>query len=132
MPRNPEPQRAANKRYRDKNRDNPKFKAARLEAQRKYYRTDRYKEKNKERQYLRKYGVTRAVRDALLAGQGGRCAICHNPVDFKNGTLGAALDHCHNTGRLRGVLCRGCNTALGSMKDSPDRLRAAALYLERT
>jgi len=51
------------------------------------------------------------------------CQICGN-------TQGIVIDHDHNTGKIRGGLCNGCNTGLGSFKDNPARLRAAALYLE--
>ena len=66
--------------------------------------------------------------DAMLERQGGTCAICGNkPADGE--TL--ARDHDHVTGRVRGLLCRGCNTGLGQFTDDPSRLRAAADYLER-
>jgi len=42
-----------------------------------------------------------------------------------------AIDHCHDSGRVRGILCKDCNLVLGWMKDTPARLRALADYLER-
>ncbi|MFD8302417.1 endonuclease VII domain-containing protein [Streptomyces sp. NPDC059690] len=71
----------------------------------------------------RQYGLTEAERDALVASQGGVCCIC----------LAAApehVDHCHKTGRVRGVLCFSCNAALGQFKDRPDAIRRAAAYVE--
>lgn len=52
-----------------------------------------------------------------------RCAIC----DATDNLVG---DHCHSTGKPRGILCRNCNLAIGNMADDPSRLRAAAAYLE--
>lgn len=52
------------------------------------------------------------------------CAICYGPAE--------AIDHCHHTGKVRGVLCHKCNTSLGKMHDSPAFLRRAAEYLEKT
>ena len=63
--------------------------------------------------------------DALLALQGGVCAICS-----KNRPLG--VDHCHLFNEVRGLLCDKCNLGLGMFDDDPDRLRAAADYLERS
>ena len=63
--------------------------------------------------------------DALLALQGGVCAICS-----KNRPLG--VDHCHLFNEVRGLLCNKCNLGLGMFDDDPDRLRAAADYLERS
>ena len=63
--------------------------------------------------------------DALLARQGGVCAICR-----KNHPLG--VDHCHLFNEVRGLLCNKCNLGLGMFDDDPDRLRAAADYLERS
>jgi predicted nucleic acid-binding Zn ribbon protein len=72
------------------------------------------------------YGLTKAELGALLA-QHERCAICGGS-DW--GRKGPQVDHCHKTGRVRGVLCGNCNQGLGRFADDPARLRAAAAYLE--
>lgn len=74
----------------------------------------------------RRFGLSRAQFDALLSAQGGGCAICHTALPESRG----CVDHCHTTGRIRGILCAPCNTALGFFRDDPQRLRAAATYLE--
>ncbi|MBA2812437.1 endonuclease VII domain-containing protein [Streptomyces sp. KM273126] len=71
----------------------------------------------------RQYGITEAERDELIASQGGVCCICLS-------ALPAHVDHCHETGRVRGVLCFSCNAALGQFKDRPDVIRRAATYVE--
>jgi hypothetical protein len=65
--------------------------------------------------------------NAMLAEQGGVCAVCSRPP-----TSGISLhvDHDHATGRIRGLLCFRCNNALGDLEDDPALLRAAARYLE--
>lgn len=77
----------------------------------------------------------RADYNALAEKQNHRCAICgaeEKSRDRWNGrTRRLAIDHCHTTGKVRGLLCTGCNSALGHMQDDPERLRAAADYLER-
>jgi hypothetical protein len=72
----------------------------------------------------RNYGLTLEAFDALLASQGGGCAICGRP-DADN------VDHDHETGQVRGILCFKCNVALGQLDDDEDRARAAANYLGR-
>lgn len=79
-------------------------------------------------QNLKKYGLTSAAFDELLASQGGLCAICRTSNPGGKGQF--HVDHCHESGRVRGLLCHACNLALGQMKDDPSRLREAALYLE--
>lgn len=64
--------------------------------------------------------------DAMLASQGGSCVICREVPDNT-----FHVDHCHATGRVRGILCGACNNALGLFKDETNRLRAAIEYLER-
>jgi len=59
--------------------------------------------------------------------QGGRCACCG---DLLQGGREEHIDHCHTTGRVRGILCRACNLTLGNAKESTPRLLAAAAYLE--
>lgn len=63
--------------------------------------------------------------DEVFAEQGGRCAICSEPMDP------ACADHCHERDAFRGLLCRDCNLGLGRFHDNPERLRQAAEYLER-
>ncbi|MGW0576412.1 endonuclease VII domain-containing protein [Streptomyces sp. NPDC002920] len=71
----------------------------------------------------RQYGLTEAECDGLIASQGGVCCICLSAP-------AAHVDHCHKTGRVRGVLCFSCNAALGQFKDRPDAIRRAAAYVE--
>jgi len=73
---------------------------------------------------LRKYGITLADYDAMLARQNGLCAICQKKPDR---TL--AVDHCHVTGRVRRLLCLRCNVGLGNFDDDPIRVLEAAAYL---
>jgi Recombination endonuclease VII len=71
----------------------------------------------------RQYGMTEAELDVMVAAQRGICCICLDaPAEH--------VDHCHETGRVRGVLCFSCNAALGQFKDRPDVIRRAATYVE--
>ena len=73
-----------------------------------------------------RYGITVQEREEMLRTHGGVCWICGSephPVQ------GLAVDHCHATGRVRGMLCHSCNKALGFFKDDPALLRRAADYL---
>ena len=72
------------------------------------------------------YGITMADKMAMLAVQGGRCAICDAA---QSGGKSWHIDHNHATGELRGVLCMGCNHGLGSLRDHPAVLERAAGYL---
>lgn len=79
------------------------------------------------RRYL--YGIGTAEVEEILAAQGGVCAICG--TDQWGGYRGRPhVDHCHKTKKVRGLLCDGCNNGLGRFADDPDRLRAAAAYVE--
>ena len=75
----------------------------------------------------RKYGITLEQYDELLAAQGGVCFLCSRPP-----TDGISLhvDHHHETGAIRKLLCFRCNNALGDLGDDPDLLRRAARYLD--
>jgi len=78
--------------------------------------------------YLRKnYNITLDFFNALRAFQCYRCAMCkREEVDFKTNL---AVDHCHRTGEVRGLLCWLCNKRLGKFSDDHELLRAAALYV---
>jgi len=70
----------------------------------------------------------------ILEKQNHKCAICGTDETFydKNGLKSSlAVDHCHETGKLRGLLCHRCNTGIGSLRDSIDLLLKAIMYLEK-
>jgi hypothetical protein len=80
----------------------------------------------KRSRHLRKnFGMTIEEFDQMLEKQGGRCAICNETWERT-----MHVDHCHKTGRIRGLLCSTCNTGIGMLKDSKEIALAAARYLE--
>ena len=85
----------------------------------------------REVKFKNKYGITFEDYGTILKKQKGLCAICFHPEKLaKYGNiLFLCVDHCHKTGKIRGLLCNACNRALGLLDDSPDRLDMAASYL---
>lgn len=73
------------------------------------------------------YGITLDERNKLLEIQAFKCAICQCELE-PHGTL-THTDHCHTTGKVRGILCTNCNRGLGHFKDSVEFLRAAIEYI---
>jgi hypothetical protein len=92
------------------------------ERQREYAESGKKKVSDRKSHSKRKYGLTLEQFDEMLASQGRGCAICGNP-DADN------VDHDHETGRVRGILCWDCNIALGKFADDEDRALAAGGYL---
>jgi hypothetical protein len=77
----------------------------------------------------KKYGITVAVFNQMLADQGGRCAICR--TDTPGGvSSNFHVDHCHDTGAVRALLCMACNTGIGKLQHNPDLLIKAAEYIQ--
>lgn len=75
-----------------------------------------------------KYGMTPADREALIEKHKGCCALCGVSVSF--GRAGsAAIDHCHETGKIRGLLCSKCNTAIAVLGDDVTGLERALAYV---
>lgn len=74
------------------------------------------------RQNIRLYGVDKTMWDSMYFEQGGSCAICQERE-------ATCIDHDHETGRVRGLLCLGCNTMLGFI-ETPGRLDAALSYIK--
>ncbi len=72
------------------------------------------------------YGLTTEQWYAMLSAQGGTCAICGQPPKRKQ----LCVDHCHETGRIRSLLCHSCNGGLGYFKDKPELLARAIAYLD--
>ena len=77
------------------------------------------------------YGLSQEAYDAMLKAQGGRCAICGtDEVGSKSKNhQGFFVDHCHDTGEVRGLLCHPCNVGLGNFHDNIGKLEAAIRYL---
>jgi Recombination endonuclease VII len=69
-------------------------------------------------------------RQTLFNKQEGKCAICGRSEQQLHCRL--AVEHCHNTNKIRGLLCGSCNRGLGLFQDNPDRLQKAAIYLKDT
>lgn len=83
--------------------------------------------------YLKRtYGITYDDYQRMLEDQGYVCAICGEEGFVMKSThkLKLVVDHCHTTGRVRGLLCHNCNRALGLLKDAPERLLKAVEYLK--
>ena len=82
-----------------------------------------------------RYGLDVDAFNKLAKGQAWLCAICRCQLNIQKGTSyrdrTAAVDHCHATGAVRGLLCNCCNTGLGSFGDDIDRLEAAINYLRQ-
>ena len=88
---------------------------------------------------LKKHGLTPEDYDRMLAEQNGGCAICGSADAGRagggksdGGESSFAVDHCHATGIVRGLLCHQCNLALGLLGDDPERAAAASRYLRKT
>lgn len=81
---------------------------------------------------VQNYGISAEEYEALLASQGGLCAICRQPEVHKTrggGVKNLSVDHDHETGAVRGLLCVRCNAGLGNFKDRIDILNQAIAYL---
>jgi hypothetical protein len=100
----------------------------------KYVLHKRYRQENLQRvrdierkhKLKKAYGISVEEYNSMLNKQNGRCAICRNSPDNKR----LCVDHCHVTGRVRGLLCQKCNRGLGLFKDNTDSLFSAIKYLK--
>jgi hypothetical protein len=89
--------------------------------------------KNARVQKLRgKYNISIEEYNRLLASQGGCCAICGTERNQGKNKISLDVDHDHSTGRVRGILCNRCNSAIGALGDSIDGLQRAIDYLKQT
>jgi hypothetical protein len=95
--------------------------------------------RHRSHQLRYKFGITIEDYNRILDSQGGTCAIC----DRKNSTrkkgthnkqaipMALSVDHDHKTGKIRGLLCNGCNTCLGRFRDDPALFEKAIEYLKK-
>jgi ribosomal protein S14 len=86
--------------------------------------------KQRNNDLKRLYGINLEDYNKLLTEQNNCCAICGaDKPGGKNPSFN--VDHCHTTGKVRGLLCKSCNIALGEFKDDVDTLQKAVLYLQK-
>lgn len=90
------------------------------------YRTKSHQKRKNDRR--RRNGLHWKDYEALLSAQLDCCKICGRHKDFFTRKL--SVDHCHASGKVRGLLCGPCNTGLGQFQDNTDRMQRAILYLE--
>lgn len=87
-----------------------------------------YKEESRQRHLIRKYGLTVDRYNQMFIKQEGKCVVCkRHQSEFKTSL---AVDHCHKTNKIRGLLCQPCNVSIGLFRDDPEILLNAAAYLE--
>ena len=88
---------------------------------------EKSKELSRKTHIMRKFGITIAEYDSMLAAQNGVCAICE---DTCSTGYKLAVDHNHITGKIRALLCKNCNTAIGLLKENTNTMNKAINYLE--
>lgn len=100
----------------------------------KEYHKEWWSKHGRDQNLRKRYGIGVQEYKELLDKQEGNCAICgkHSSSVFTKGKEGFELcvDHCHDTGKVRGLLCENCNTGIGKLNDSIDLLQKAMNYLE--
>lgn len=96
-------------------------------------RSQRYLQRRRDQRRQMSYGVTPEQYAVMLEQQQGVCAICRKPETFRQPKTGPiaplAVDHDHETGKVRGLLCHACNVGISRFNDDPAILAAAASYL---
>lgn len=89
--------------------------------------------KGKNAYYKRNYGIDEATLEQMKKDQDYKCYLCHSEgflIGKNNHNEKLAVDHDHDTGKVRKLLCHNCNRALGLFKDNPELMRKAATYVE--
>jgi hypothetical protein len=129
--KNPEKVREIQRRSNAKRRQDPERVVAIRAYQAQYRLENRQVLRDRERE--RRFGVSRREYAEMYKQQNGVCAICSQPetATRKSVVKSLAVDHNHTTGKVRGLLCSACNTAIGKMRENPEILASAIQYLER-
>lgn len=121
------------KEYRIKNKERT------IENHKRYYEKNKEIMKNRHIKYTKEqiknirlktqYGITIEQYNQMFLEQNGNCAICNiNQSNFKRGL---AVDHCHITGKIRGLLCGNCNLGIGNFKEGIENLYKAIEYIKK-
>lgn len=99
------------------------------EALRKKQAEDKHqlqRSRDRDARLKRIYGLEFAEYERMYVNQSGKCKICGNIEDVLH------VDHSHSTGMVRGLLCQGCNTGIGMLKEDVENLKKAIVYLGGT
>ena len=86
--------------------------------------------KNHRQEVVRKYKVALEWFDEQFNMQNKACATCHKSLEWTNKQNTPHVDHCHSTGKVRGILCNRCNTVLGLCEDNKELFKNLTGYLE--
>lgn len=105
--------------------ETPEERTVRLGKMRAY---DKANPEKKRATFWKAQGIDPIIAEAYYQNHHGRCDICDSPSEGR----ALAMDHCHTSGKVRGMLCSNCNTGLGLFKDSPRLLLTAMDYLQRS
>ena len=92
----------------------PYCRACQSDYRKSYYQA--HKNVEKQREFISKHGVGYIYKNFMLASQGFRCFICGKPLSWNDGD--AVIDHDHQTGEIRAVICFGCNSRVGQHGDN--------------
>lgn len=103
------------------------YKAKCKECKRKDYLNRYCPAKQRAKALKQKYGITTEQYEKMLAAQHQGCKICGISSEEHGRFL--SVDHCHTTGKIRGLLCHSCNTAIGLLKENLGNFRKAMQYL---
>lgn len=120
-----------NQRRRAAKREDPEGHRRRLEKRRRRYRSDPTIRKNIRRQQLKSFGITPERYDQILAIQNGGCSICDRRDPANKKWKYFAVDHDHQTGAVRGLLCARCNFLIGKCRENTSIISSAVRYLGR-
>jgi len=116
----------ATKKYKSENAEKCSIKHKKYMKYWNANRTEAQKRKSTNSRLKNQYGISLNDYEDMKNRQHDKCAICGN---IPKETL--QVDHCHKTGLVRGLLCRGCNSGIGGLRDNVDILKSAIEYLEQ-
>lgn len=90
------------------------------------------KAKKRNNEIRKNYGITQQEYEEILKSQNYECAICGRSDTGIERTNRLSIDHCHDTGKVRGLLCNWCNQGLGMFRDDSSLLDKAISYLKES
>lgn len=114
-----------NSQYRGRRQEYKKSEAGKM-AEKQYKNKEATKEKIEWNRIKNRYGITKQEFIEITISQNNTCAICYRKQEPR-----LHIDHCHSTGKVRGLLCANCNMALGLLKDNTVTLNNAINYLNK-